>query len=163
MRTGNFDASVTTSNGANRTGTLKRTFSLVLLSVVLPNQSNFRVYHAVHTAGSVPVLVMSTQRRSVSGVHNLNLNTSSCVIGPFDPGRLMTQIGNRLTQCRRLASHRARHSILHCKSLRVSRDNRHIFIGKGRITLPGGRFRLLLFFTGGPSVIFDGRALFSHI
>lgn len=104
LRLDNFRIRVRGSKAGKLRETLRRRFSLFVLSLVLPKMSKFRVYGGVHRVGGAPVLVISTGGSSVSGVHKLKLKTSSCIAGPFSPDRLMTHIGTRLTQCRQLVN-----------------------------------------------------------
>lgn len=78
--------------------------SFIILSVVVPRVSNFRIYQGVEDRCGVPVLLLDTHDESVSGVVKLRVKTSSCVAGPFDVRRLASQVGTRfegISQLRR--------------------------------------------------------------
>lgn len=127
LRLDNFRMRIRGSNADNLTETLTRSFSLFVLSLVLPNVSNFRVYGEVHRGGGAPVLVISTGGSSVSGVEKLKLNTSSCIAGPFSPSRLITEMGTRLTECRHLVKDTApRGSVIRVHNVGVSGATHHI-------------------------------------
>lgn len=104
LRLSKFRIRVYGEKSAKLAHTLGRRFSLVVLSLVLPRISNFSVYERMERRGGAPVVVMSTGGSSVSGVENLKLKTSSCVAGPFDPDRLMTEIGTRVSECGHLVN-----------------------------------------------------------
>lgn len=167
LRTGSFRIGATTSNVGNLSLTLGRSFSLILLSVVLPKVSKLGIYAGLERGGSVPVVVMDTGHSSVSGVGKLNFNTSSCVIGPFSPNRLITEIVTRVGECRELASGsrsiNSGYRAVRVDNLGLSNGTEHTFISSARLTLAGGRFSLLCFLTTDPSAICDGRGLFSRV
>ncbi len=68
-------------------------FALTLLSIVLPNVSNFRAYHHLQTGDTaLNVVVLATHARRARGIRNLRVKTSSCIAGPFNVTRLLTHL-----------------------------------------------------------------------
>lgn len=118
-------------------------FSLVLLSIVVPGGSNFRIYERVQGISSVPVVVIATEKRSFRQVVNLSVKTSSCVIGPFSPNRIVTHVQTVLQQLSRASSGGSRRGLCIRRGLRVQLSRFVMGITKRRIRLAGGRVRLL--------------------
>lgn len=133
--------------------------SLMLLSIVLPGLSNFRMYRRVHRFSSVPVIVLATGDRSVSGVLNLRCNTSSCVAGPFGVLRIGTEVGTVVHEATGHGRRPTNDPILIGKGVGVSYRKHHIFVKRHRVGLATGRFSILRLLTVGPGGICDERGL----
>lgn len=132
--------------------------SLVLLSVVVPKVSNFRLYGEVEVLISYPVLFLATGARRGDLMGKLSLKTSSCVSGPFKIVRLQTEVGTRLEERR---ERRSIQVILKEIYVRVSRGG--LLVGSGRLPLAGTRCRVYRFLTGGEKRIFSGRRVLRTI
>lgn len=139
---------------------------LVLLSLVLPKVSKCRIYHRVHSGTTAPVVVLSTGDRMFSGILKLRLKTSSCVVGPFSPGRVITHMETILEECR--IKRRGSASIrgagyTRFSKLAVGLAGCSIIYSKRPISVPPGRLRLLCYLTTSPGRMFAERRLLSHV
>lgn len=149
-------------NGNGRlVGTLgRRVPRLVLLSVVLPKTSNCAVLRRlgdVPSMGSIPMVVIATGRTRFSGMGNLRNKTSSCVAGPFNVVRFITEMGTILEQ----DTHRGRSGRLRCSRLCLGMKHRRIRCQRRGISLAQGRFRLLrCLLRGGKLIVAEGRVLY---
>lgn len=142
----------TTLRGCRRGG---NSFSITVLSIVVPNVSNFRIYGRLEGHGNkVKVVVLSTGARRVSGMAKLVLNTSSCIAGPFSPDRLLTEISSL---CEEITLTRSRSRGGFGRRLGSNRFalglHGHTLVGdKGVVRLARIRFRVVRCFFSGPNI-----------
>lgn len=127
--------------------------SLVLLSIVVPNASKFRFYGRVEGVMSYPVLFLATGALRRSVLFKLNVNTSSCVAGPFHVRRLHTHITTRLHE----RGERRRDALSFRPSVEFSLSTGMLCISRRPIPLAGDRCSVYRCLTGGQKRIFAGR------
>ncbi len=138
--------------------------SLVLLSVVLPNRSNLSILGGLHsaaTATSLPIVLLATGKDRCSGIINLSDKTSSCIAGPFNVVRLLTQVGTVLHHTRGAGPSVTRR--FRVNRLCMYPTRRTIEIGNDRISLACGRFRLLRLLLRGRSMILAHSQLLGRV
>lgn len=64
------------------------------LSLGLPKVSKLRIGTRLQgVSPAIPVVVLATESSRSSRILKLRVNTSSCVIGPFSPVALVTEVG----------------------------------------------------------------------
>lgn len=147
-------AMVATSSNTRALGVVREGPSVVLLSVGVPGTSNVRMYRQVHSGMSYPVLFLATETSRRSHIGNLVSNNSSCVLGPFDLGRLRTQVVTRLGERRH---HRGGSACHFRNSLSVSCSTGAIRVDKRSVRLAGLRCDVVRFLSVGPKAICSGR------
>ncbi len=126
-------------------------FSVTLLSVVVPNVSNFKIYGTLHRHSSaLNIVVLSTGDRRVSGISDLVVNTSSCVAGPFSVSRLVTEISTMCHEIDHSSDEGRGRRLVASKPFTVSVGDEILIGGNGPISLARIRFRVVRCFLGGP-------------
>lgn len=118
--------------------------SLIVLSLNLPSQSNLSTVHSVQRGCLAPVVILSTHAARRSGVRTLSLNTGSCVAGPFNANRLLTQIQTTL-QIGHCNNNDLPNKIFDTRNLAVGCRHHGIFISKRRIHLARARCGVITF------------------
>lgn len=160
LRGSNCRATRTRSNAATIRVVLGGRCSLILLSVVLPKVANVRMTGIIHGRGRVPVVVVATHNRRGGHMRNFLSKTSSCVIGPFDPERIVLHITTVLGQA---GPSRSRSDAVRCPVLGVFPSTEGILMSRITVGLAPGRFRLLLCLSGSPRGVFAERILLGRI
>lgn len=141
-----------------------RSFSLVVVSIVVPRLSNFSTYERVEGFGGAPVVVLSTENRRCSGVRNFRLNDSSCIIGPFSPGRLVVHIGTMVGHSRNTRGRSGiGGSMFACRNLSISFSTEVIAVSNGEVRVAPGRCRLFFCVMGGGKLTLAHRGLVDRI
>lgn len=159
LRRSKVRISYTCSKRRTLRGTGTKRCSVVLLSLVLPGVSNLRMYRRVHRFSGIPVVVLATGKRSVSGVLNLRCKTSSCIAGPFGVLRIGTHVGTVVHHTNDGRSGRRGTGAIRIKRLGLSYRKHHMFVSKGRVGLATGRFSILRLLMFGPGGMCDERGL----
>lgn len=153
FRVGQCSMVVTRSNASTLRG-VRGGPSVVLLSVGVPGVSKLRMYEHVQNGMAYPVVFLATGIRRRSEMGKLLSNKSSCVLGPFDLGRLSTHVVTRLGHRR----HRGKGSRCEFrKSLDVSCKTGEIRVNRGSLRLAGLRCTVVRFLSVGPKRIFSER------
>lgn len=159
----NFRIITTHSNSRSLDLTHRRQPSILVLSIVVPKRSNFRIMSALHNRKlGTPILFLATHSTATSGMQNLAINNSSCIAGPFDLSRIRTHIHTLLHQDNTKAIAQPSTAV-GITSLRLSSSHRRIQHTNRIISLAPARFGLLHLFVRGPGQILDGSIVLSHI
>lgn len=150
------------------TGSTRRTLGvrlarcgLLLLSIVVKRVSKFGVTGVLGgggTATSVPVVFVATGSARGSAMAKFGLKTSSCVSGPFSLHRIVTHIGTILQHADPARKGRTRRR-LRCGKLLISVAGGGIDVSNVRVSLAGGRFRVLLLLLRGGNHMFSHRSV----
>lgn len=135
---------------------------LILLSVVLPKRSKLRVLGGLggsSGAGSVPIVVIATGNSRCSGMMKLSSKTSSCIAGPFNVVRLVSEVGTMLEEDKGRRSGAG----LSINKVDLSAGGRRMGMSKRGIMLALGRFRLLRGLVHGRKVILAESRLLARV
>lgn len=106
----------------------------------------------------MPIVVLATHNARDSGITKLSTNTSSCIIGPFSPHRLVTHVHTILHHNKA----RTRGAIAY-KPLAVGRTHFSTGIRKRPVGLNIVRFGVLLILTSSPNHICSQTRLLSQM
>lgn len=142
-------------------------FSITVLSVVVPRISNLAIYGRLHGhSSSLNVVVLSTGARRVSGMAKLLMKTSSCIAGPFSPDRLVTHISticHHIRVAENFHGGSSRLSAVILSRFRLGLEG-HALSGTGRLVrLARIRFRVVRCFFGGPGTTLDEASVLGRI
>lgn len=136
-----------------------RAFSLCVLSLALPSNDNCSMYHRVGGSNSFPMVFLATCSSRIGIIVNLSLKTSSCVSGPFEVGRLLTEVGDILHECDGSSPSK----IMDINSVGMGAGRTGICGGNTRVVLATVRCGLLLVFVGGEKGILSERHLLRSV
>lgn len=149
------------------TGSTRRTLGLrlphcglVLLSIVVKRVSKFGVTDVVGGGGSargVPVVFVATGSARGSALAKFGLKTSSCVSGPFSLHRIVVEMGTILQHATNMRARIPRRLV--CGKLSIGVPGGGMSVGGRRVSLAGGRFRVLLLLLRGRKHMFSHRSV----
>lgn len=154
------------------TGSTRRTLGvsvddcgLLLLSIVVKRVSKFGVTGVLGGSGGatrIPVVFVATGSARGSAIAKFGLKTSSCVSGPFSLHRIVTHIGTMLHHATAMRARGTPRRVA-CRALAVSVAGGGMDVSSRRMTLAGGRFRVLFLLLRGGNHMFSHRSVLTQV
>jgi DNA-binding response OmpR family regulator len=139
-------------------------FDLVLLDVLLPNESGWDVCKYIQANLDVPIIMLTALGDVRDRVHGLSLGADDYLIKPFDPQELLARIQAILRREERaIGKQLTEHQTIQYGDLRIDCIARTVMLSGERIEMPRREFDLLQFLFFHPNQVFSRDTLIERI
>lgn len=144
--------------------------SLVLLDVMLPDESGFDICHRIRKGAEetsqVPIIFLTAKGEPMDKLRGFNLGVDDYIVKPFDPNELIARIKAVLrraagSQCR--AEPAAKERTLQFANLSIDLVQYKVQVGEERIDLTPKEIELLHFMASNPNRVFTREDLLGHV
>jgi len=138
-------------------------FDLVLLDLMLPNQSGYDICRQIRDKTDIPILMVTARTESVDKVRGLGLGADDYIAKPFDPAELVARVKSHLNRYQRLTGSAKKDGAITVADLRILSQSRKVYKGESEVKCPNREFELLLFLAENPNIVFSKEQLFEKI
>lgn len=135
---------------------------LLLLDVMLPNQSGYDICRAVRDKVDIPIIMVTSKQESVDVVRGLGLGADDYISKPFDPMVLVARVKAQLARYQRFRKEE-KQQVLEIGGVTIFLDNWTVKKNDQEVALPNKEFELLVFLAQHPNRVFSKEQLLEKI
>ena len=140
-------------------------FSIVILDIMLPEQSGFSFCRELRKDSEIPIIILTARADVTDRIVGLELGADDYMTKPFEPRELLARMESiqRRTFKSRQAAEAVSSDILKFESLEIHKLSRIVMIGKKAVTLSATEFDVLMYLAEHPSEVISRDALISAL
>lgn len=142
----------------------RQNFDMYILDVMLPGMDGFELCKKIRGISDAPILMVSARKEDIDKIRGLGLGADDYITKPFSPSELVARVKAHLARYDRLIGIMPpQDNELVIGTIRLDKNNRHVWVsGEDRI-LTKKEFDLLLFLMEHPNQAFSKEELFQAI
>ncbi len=135
--------------------------SLLILDIMLPDESGFELCRAIRAKSNIPILILSAKTEEVDRILGLELGADDYVTKPFSPRELVSRVKALL---RRSEGEGKRESnVIKIKDLRIDLESHQIFLKSKLLYLTNLEFQILVLLARNPGKVFSRLAILNYL
>jgi DNA-binding response OmpR family regulator len=132
----------------------KRSPSVVLLDVMLPQKNGFQVCQEIRRFSSIPILMLTARGELADRVTGLEVGADDYLAKPFEPRELVARVQ---------ALARRRQPEAKPRTLLLDRKKRQVWLKGKEVLLTGGEYELLALISSVPGKKWDRDEIVQHL
>src|SRR5450830_573582 len=140
------------STGEEALRLLKDRFDLVVLDLMLPDMQGEDICSFIRKNSDLPVIMLTAKSAEEERIRGLGIGADDYVIKPFSPRELVARVKALL---RRTNKTRKKVYSYNTGSLKISIDDREVFVQGKQMVLTPTEFKILTAFVENPGRIFS--------
>lgn len=134
---------------------------LLILDIMLPDESGFEVCRTIRAKSNIPILILSAKTDEVDRILGLELGADDYVTKPFSPRELVSRVKALL---RRTGTEGQRESnIIKIKDLRIDLESHQVFLKGKLLYLTNLEFQILVLLARNPGKVFSRLAILNYL
>jgi two-component system response regulator RegX3 len=139
----------------------KTGFDLVVLDLLLPDESGLDLCRVLRAETDVPIIIVSARGEEIDRVVGLELGADDYVAKPFSMTELVSRV--RALLRRRQLDRRDTGAVRHVGGLRLDLATHEVWVDGRRAQLTPSEFRLLSLLATDPGRVFDRDEIMRHL
>lgn len=140
------------STGEEALRLLKDRFDLVVLDLMLPDMQGEDICSFIRKNSDLPVIMLTAKSAEEERIRGLGIGADDYVVKPFSPRELVARVKALL---RRTNKTRKKVYSYNTGSLKISVDDREVFVQGNQMVLTPTEFKILTAFVENPGRIFS--------
>lgn len=134
---------------------------LLILDIMLPDESGFEVCRSIRAKSNIPILILSAKTEEVDRILGLELGADDYVTKPFSPRELVSRVKALL---RRTGTEGQRESnIIKIRDLRIDLESHQVFLKGKLLYLTNLEFQILVLLARNPGKVFSRLAILNYL
>lgn len=134
---------------------------LLILDIMLPDESGFEVCRNIRAKSNIPILILSAKTEEVDRILGLELGADDYVTKPFSPRELVSRVKALL---RRTGTEGRRESnIIKIRDLRIDLESHQVFLKGKLLYLTNLEFQILVLLARNPGKVFSRLAILNYL
>lgn len=144
---------------------LDEDFDLIILDVMLPNQTGFEICRELRKYKETPIIFVSAKKEDVDKILGLGLGADDYIVKPFSPSELVARVKAHLARYNRLTSKNDQQQTNYFTigHINIDKEDRRVFVHDKEIIATAKEYDLLLFMATNPNRVFSKEQLFERI
>lgn len=141
---------------------LKKSYSLVLLDIMLPKLNGFEVCKKIRQVCDIPILLVSAKKEDLDKINGLGFGADDYIVKPFSPSELVARVKAHISRYNRLTNI-PEPVIITYESLKLNNDSGEAFFNDVNLNLTKKEYELLKLMVSKPDAVFTKNELFSKV
>lgn len=159
-----FNVEIEEDGKAGLAQALHENYDLILLDLMLPNESGFEICREIRKVKDTPIMIVSAKKEDVDKIRGLGLGADDYIVKPFSPSELVARVKAHLSRYERLTSKQEqKNNTVTIGNIIIDKDDHRIYVRGKEIVTTAKEYDLLLFFTTNPNRVFSKEQLFEKI
>ncbi|WNF37450.1 response regulator transcription factor [Bacillaceae bacterium IKA-2] len=143
---------------------LQEDFSLIILDLMLPNQSGFDICREIRKVKDTPIMIVSAKKEDGDKILGLGLGADDYMVKPFSPSELVARVKAHLSRYNRLVERKeTEKKILTIGHISIDKEDHRIYVRGKEVITTAKEYDLLLFFASNPNRVLSKEQLFEKI
>lgn len=139
----------------------QRSYSLVILDVMMPRRDGWSVCREINRTSEVPVILLTARGEEYDKLFGFELGAEDYVVKPFSPKELLARIKVALRRGARSGGEE--HEVLAFEGLVIEPDSRNVRVEGETVSLTPKEYELLLFLARNPRRVFSREQLLNSV
>src|SRR3954465_10231566 len=93
-----FEVEIISDGKKGLDAALSKTYSLILLDVMLPKVNGFEICKQIRRAKDIPILMVTAKMEDVDKIRGLGLGADDYIVKPFSPSELVARVKAHLAR-----------------------------------------------------------------
>lgn len=148
-------------SGTEALAFIDQPFDLIILDIMMPDQTGWEVCSAVREVRQTPILMLTARTETKDKVHGLNIGADDYLTKPFDPDELIARVQALLRRSH--LSEITTPKALKFGELRLDLEGRQVFVQNQPVSLTPKEFDLLCFLASRPQQVFTRDSLLDQL
>jgi DNA-binding response OmpR family regulator len=158
-----FEVEIISDGKKGLDAALSKTYSLILLDVMLPKVNGFEICKQIRRSKDIPILMVTAKMEDVDKIRGLGLGADDYIVKPFSPSELVARVKAHLARYDRLIRKNVPMDEIQVRGLQINKTSRKVYINGKELALTAKEFDLLVFFAEHPNQVFSKDHLFERI
>lgn len=142
----------------------RQNFDMFILDVMLPGMDGFDLCKKIRKISDAPIIMVSARKEDIDKIRGLGLGADDYITKPFSPSELVARVKAHLARYDRLIGIMPpQDNDLVIGTIRLDKNNRHVWVSGEDRLLTKKEFDLLLFLMEHPNQAFSKEELFQAI
>lgn len=141
---------------------LKKSYSLVLLDIMLPKLNGFEVCKKIRQVCDIPILLVSAKKEDLDKINGLGFGADDYIVKPFSPSELVARVKAHICRYNRLTNI-PEPVVITYESLKLNNDSGEAFYNDVNLNLTKKEYELLKLMVSKPDTVFTKNELFSKV
>lgn len=160
----NFSVKIEDNGESGLQHALQEEFDLIILDVMLPNQSGFELCREIRKVKDTPIIFVSAKKEDVDKILGLGLGADDYIVKPFSPSELVARVKAHLSRYDRLVGiNKQSEETITIGHISIDKHDRRVYIHEKEIVMTTKEYDLLLFFIKNPNRVLSKEQLFEKI
>ncbi len=134
---------------------------IMIVDVMLPDDSGLEFCRAVRTESHVPIIILSAKAEEVDKILGLELGADDYVTKPFSPRELVSRVRAQLRRAAGGNGHMTKQIAI--RDLVINTDSHEVSINSTPLDLTDFEYQFLLFLARNPGKAYSRQAILDHI
>lgn len=159
-----FDVEIEENGDSGLERALHEDFNLIILDLMLPNQSGFDICREIRKIKDTPIMIVSAKKEDVDKILGLGLGADDYMVKPFSPSELVARVKAHLSRYNRLVERKeTEKNILTIGHISIDKEDHRIYVRGKEVITTAKEYDLLLFFSSNINRVFSKEQLFEKI
>lgn len=143
---------------------LHEDFHLIILDLMLPNQSGFEICREIRKVKDTPIMIVSAKKEDVDKIRGLGLGADDYMVKPFSPSELVARVKAHLSRYNRLVERKeSEKNTLTIGHILIDKEDHRVYVHSKEVITTAKEYDLLLFFASNPNRVLSKEQLFEKI
>lgn len=135
--------------------------NLLILDIMLPDESGFELCRTIRASSSIPILILSAKTDEVDKILGLELGADDYVTKPFSPRELVSRVKALL---RRTEGQTERESnVIKIRDLKIDLESHQVFLKEKLLYVTNLEFQILVLLARNPGKVFSRLAILNYL
>lgn len=141
---------------------LSKSYSLILLDIMLPKLNGFEVCKKIREVKDIPILLVSAKKEDLDKIRGLGFGADDYIVKPFSPGELVARVKAHISRYERLTNV-PESVVITYENLKLNTDSGEALLNGVNLNLTKKEFELLRLMISRPDTVFTKNELFSRV
>lgn len=140
----------------------QKTFSLVILDIMMPGMDGWEVCEKIREKNAVPILMLTARGDVKDKVEGFSAGADDYLVKPFDAEELVARV-KALIRRAQLTSISEASYIIQVNDLKIDRQERLVYVGTTALDMTPKEFDLIELLATNPKIIFTREMLMDRV
>jgi DNA-binding response OmpR family regulator len=157
-----FEVDVATDGSTGLQKALSKSYSLILLDIMLPNIDGFEICKKLRKEKDIPILLVSAKNSEPDKINGLGFGADDYIVKPFSPSELVARVKAHILRYVRLTNSPEK-QIAVFEDLILNKDNGEAYFKDVNLNLTKKEFDVLYLLVSKPDAVFTKNELFESM
>lgn len=134
---------------------------LLILDIMLPDESGFELCRSIRAKSGIPILILSAKTEEVDKILGLELGADDYVTKPFSPRELVSRVKALLRRAN--AEGQRESNIIKIRDLRIDLESHQVFLKGKLLYLTHLEFQIIVLLARNPGKVFSRLAILNYL
>lgn len=140
-----------------------KTYSLVLLDVMMPKMDGWTVCREIRKTSQVPIIMLTARGEEYDKLFGFELGVDDYIVKPFSPKELLARIKAIIRRSNQSGEGISSGTTIKYDGIAIELNSRNVYVDEKLKSLTPKEYELLIFFAQNPNKVFSREQLLNSV